>query len=103
MANRSLQIPQQRENLRLDGDVEGRRRLVREQQLRLACQGHRDHDALALAAGELVWIRVDRRLRLGDPDEAKEIDRARSPFAPRLLPVQPIALRDLPAHPCRPG
>ena len=50
----------QREDLRLRGDVERGRRLVGDQQRGLEHQRHRDHDALALAAGELVRIRRDR-------------------------------------------
>ena len=47
---------QQVEDLRLDRDVERRRRLVGDQQLRLAGERHRDHRALAHAARELVRI-----------------------------------------------
>jgi hypothetical protein len=38
------------ENLRLNGHVERRRRLVGDQKLRLVGERHRDHHALALAA-----------------------------------------------------
>jgi hypothetical protein len=41
---------QQIEDLRLDRHVERRRRLVREDELRVARQRHRDHHALTHAA-----------------------------------------------------
>ena len=49
-----LKVVEERQDLRLDGDVERRRRLVGDQQLRLVGERHRDHHALAHAAGELV-------------------------------------------------
>ena len=47
-------VLQQLEDLRLDGDIERGGRLVGDQELGIAGQRHRDHDALAHAAGELV-------------------------------------------------
>ena len=54
MPSRSLQLAEQVEDLRLDGDVERRGRLVGDQELGIAGERHGDHDALAHAAGELV-------------------------------------------------
>jgi hypothetical protein len=51
-----LQIQEQVQDLGLDGDVQGRDRLVGDDQFGLAGQGASDADALALAAGELVGI-----------------------------------------------
>jgi hypothetical protein len=51
-----LQSLQQPQHLGLDGHVERRGRLVRDQQLRVTGQGHGDHDPLLHAAGELVRI-----------------------------------------------
>ena len=53
-----LELLDQLENLRLNRDVERGRRLVGDEQLRLARQRHRNHHALAHAAGELVRIAV---------------------------------------------
>ena len=50
------------EDLRLDRHVEGRRRLVGDQQLRLQRERHRDHHALAHAARELMRVGVDALL-----------------------------------------
>ena len=53
---RGCSLSHQREDLRLDRDVERRRRLVGDQQQRIAGQRHGDHHALAHAAGQLVRI-----------------------------------------------
>ena len=50
------QAAQQLQNLRLDGGVERGGRLVRDQQIGISGERHRDHDALDLAAGEFVRI-----------------------------------------------
>ena len=62
-----LQVANQRENLLLGGDVERRGRLIRNQQLRLQHQRHRNHDALALAARQPVGIGCENALDLGQP------------------------------------
>ena len=72
----ALQAVEQLEDLRLDGHVERRRRLVGDQQLRVVDQPHRDHHALAHAAGELVRVAVDAAARLGDADQAEHLDGA---------------------------
>ena len=59
LAQRAHQL----EDLRLDRHVERGRRLVGDQQLRLAGQRHRDHHALAHAARELVRIVVEALAR----------------------------------------
>ena len=58
-----LQLAHQIEDLRLDGDVERGGRLVGDQELGIAGERHRDHHALAHAAGELVRIVVEALLR----------------------------------------
>ena len=79
MPSLALQLAQQVEDLRLDRHVERGRRLVGDQQLRLAGQRHGDHHALAHAAGELVRIVVDAALAAsGMPTQAEHLDRARS-------------------------
>src|SRR2546422_3905280 len=69
-----LQIGDQFENLLLDGDVERRRRFVRDQQFRLACNRYGDHHALLLAARQLEWIGVDLVLGLWNADLAQEFE-----------------------------
>ena len=69
---RSLHQPQ---DLRLRRDVERRRRLVGDQDVRVVDQRHRDHHALAHAAGELVRVVVDALLGTRDADLPEELDR----------------------------
>ena len=52
-------LADQRQDLRLRGDVERGGGLVGDEQARVEYQRHRDHDPLALPAGELMRIRRD--------------------------------------------
>ena len=67
---------QQRNDLRLDRHVECRRRLVGDDQARLAGERQRDHDALAHAAGELVRILIEALLGRRDAGLLQQPDRA---------------------------
>ena len=66
-----LQLHQKLEDLRLDGDVEGGGRFVRNQQLRTAGDGHGDHHALVHAARELMREREETLLRRRNADEVE--------------------------------
>ena len=66
-----LQVAQQPQDLGLHHHVERRRRLVGDEQLRVARERERDQDALALAARELV--RVVGRAPRGQPDELEQL------------------------------
>ena len=57
------QAADQAENLRLNGDVERRGGFVGDHQVRTGQQRHRDHQPLALAAGELVRILAQHLVR----------------------------------------
>ena len=57
----ALQVAQQIDDLRLDRHVQGRRRLVEHHEARIERHRARNGDALALAAGELVRIAIERR------------------------------------------
>ena len=70
------QVAEQVEDLGLDHDVESRRRLVGDDQARVAREGHRDHHALPLPAGELVGVRVGTAG--GESDPVEQVDRAAS-------------------------
>ena len=72
-----LQAPQQREDLRLDGDVERRGRLVGDQDLRVAGERDRDYDALAHAAGKLVRVAREAFRRIGDAELGEQVARPR--------------------------
>jgi len=53
------QLQNQIEDLRLDGDVEGRYRFIGDNKFRFGGDGAANGDALALAAGEFVGIFAD--------------------------------------------
>src|SRR2546427_11094634 len=96
--HRDVQLPLQVANLREDpvlhDHVEGRRRLVRDQELGVAREGHRDHRPLPHPPAELV--RVPGDAALVDPDAAEQLQR---PVAGLLLrhvrEVRQERLRDL--------
>ena len=74
---------EERDDLRLDGDVERRRGLVGHDQAGPGAKRQRDHYPLAHAAGELVRIMVDAILGAGDADLLQEIERALARLAAR--------------------
>ncbi len=90
-------LAQQVEDLGLHGDVQRGGRLVGHDQLRAQGQRHRDHDALLLAAGELVRVAVDA---LGGVRDAHRLQGAHRLGADLLAreprPVRAQALPDLP-------
>jgi hypothetical protein len=66
------EFPQKFEDLRLDGHVERRRRLVGDQEPRFARQRHRDERSLTHPAGQLVWVRRQPRARVRDADPVEQ-------------------------------
>ena len=80
-AEPSLQVLQQVEDLRLDGDVERGGRLVGDQQRGLAAKRHGDHHALAHAARQAVRIVVDP---LGGGRNAHQLEHLDGAFPGRL-------------------
>ena len=89
----------QRDDLRLHGDIERGGRLVGDDQFRLGADRKRDHDALAHAAGEFMWIGVDALFRRGDADLGQQIDGAFTRRRLRKAHVGPDRLDDLVADP----
>ena len=96
-ARLGLQLLQELEDLRLDGDIERGGRLVGDQHLGAQRQRHRDHHPLALPARELVRVVGGAPLRLPDADPVQQLDRARLRRAPGRRPVRRQRLGDLPA------
>ena len=92
-----LQVAHQVEDLRLDRHVQRRRRLVGDQQLRIARQRHRDHHPLAHAAGKLMRILAHPPLRRGNADQHQHLDRPLLGVARRQALVKLQRLADLPA------
>ncbi len=68
------QSPQQIQDLGLHGDVERGGGLVGDEQAGPVGDGHRDHDALPLAAGELERIAAGAGRRIGQPDMPEQFD-----------------------------
>ena len=93
----ALQVADQREDLLLRGDVEGRRRLIRDQEFWLQHQRHRDHDALALAARQPVRIGGKDPFDLGQPHLFHHLEDALAPGAGVEIGMGPQHLVDLAA------
>ena len=68
-----LQIPEEAQDLRLDGDVQGGGRLVGDEQPRAAGQRHGDHGPLPHAAAELIGILVHPLRGVGHADAAQHL------------------------------
>ena len=81
-----LNPAQQFQDLRLGSDVERRRRLVGDEEARVAGKRDRDHRALTEAAAQLERVLIDAPLGLRDADAAQRLDSA----APRLLPADRV-------------
>ena len=56
-ADIAFEVREQIKDLRLNGDIERGCRFIRNQKVRTIRQGHRNHDALTLPAGQLVRVR----------------------------------------------
>jgi hypothetical protein len=74
MAVLLLQADHEIEYLRLDGDVEGGGRFIRNQHLRVAREAHRDHGPLAHTAGELVRVLLRPPFGVSDTDVAQDLN-----------------------------
>ena len=77
--------------------VERRGRLVEHQQLGLAGERRRDHDALALAAGDLVGIAPRNPGRIGQAHLGQQVERPGARCGPTKAGAAAQHLLDLPA------
>ena len=91
------QIFQKIEDLRLDGDIEGRRGFIEQQQFRLGCERGRDHHALLHAARELMRISVHDLRRTRHAHIGEERRRTCEGFVAREAEMQHHRLGDLKA------
>ena len=80
----ALQVAQKVHDLGLHGDIKRGGRLIGNQQVGLAQKAHRDHDALAHAAGKLMRIQPDATTGVGDFHGVQHADT----FGKRLRPGQ---------------
>ena len=87
------------EDLGLDGHVERGGGLVGDEECGAAAQRHRDHRALAHAAGELMRVLLELALRLRDAHELEHLQRERTRLGAALLLVQHHRFGDLVPHP----
>ena len=96
-ADAALEVQHQLQDLRLDGDVKRRGRLVSDQEFWIAGERHGDHYALPHAAGKLMRIFAHAPRGLGDADQCQHFDRAR--FGSLLVEplMHPQRLADLAA------
>jgi len=96
-AARGAKLRHQVENLGLYRDVERRRRLVGDEQVGIAGHRHRDHHALAHAAGELVREILGAALGRGHAHARQRLDGAPLRVSPVCALVQHEHLGNLPA------
>ena len=73
--NLVLQIVEQIENLRLNGNVERRRRLVRDDKARLASKRHCNHNTLAHTTRQFMRVRRIYSFRHSDTNEVEHFNR----------------------------
>src|SRR5829696_8928246 len=78
-------VPHQVEDPRLDRHVEGGRRLVGNEDLRVTGEGDRDHHPLAHPARQLVRVLVHAALGGRDPHELEQLDRPRTRLPARQV------------------
>src|SRR5262249_49991828 len=94
-AELGLQLVEQFENLRLDGDVEGGGGLVGDEEVRIARQRHRDHHALAHTARKLVRVFLHAPLGIRNVHDLQHLDGLVPGVAAAQPLVQPDRLGDL--------
>ena len=97
-AELGLNFHHQLDDLGLDGDVQGRGRLVGDQKLGPTGERHGDHRPLPHAAGHLVWIVRVALIGVGDTHPFEHHERCLPGVRRRAHAVQGPGLRDLRAH-----
>ncbi len=92
---RPLQGGEKPQDLGLDGDIQGRGRLVGDDELRPAGERHGDHHPLALPAAQLVRVIPEPFLRPVDADILQQLCRERGNFRGRHGGVNAQGFGDL--------
>ena len=93
-----LQILEQIQNLSLPRDIERRRRLIGNHNVRMAGKRHGDHHALLLPAREFMSKRFDSSFWIVEPDARKPLQRPFSSLGLGNRFMQSHSLNDLLAH-----
>src|SRR5215472_4747291 len=92
------EVIENRQYLRLHSDVERRRGLVRDEQVRIGREHHRDHDPLTHAAGDLMRIERVDAARLADAHGLEHGERLLARLDAARTGMREIGLGDLVAH-----
>src|SRR5215207_1968148 len=90
-----LQPAHQVKDLCRDGDIQGSRGLVCDQQGRITRQRHGDHLTLAHPPRELVWIIIHPLIGAGDSDQPQKFNRHFARFFLRYILVEQNGLSNL--------
>ena len=90
-----LQVLEQFEDLRLNGDIKGRGRLIGNQEFRLVGKGHGDHHTLTLATGKFMRQGLKARRRVGNTDKFKQFKNTRTRLGTAQALVEQQHLADL--------
>ena len=90
-----MQLLEELEDLGLDRDVERGRRLIGDHEGGVHHEGHRDHDALTHAAGQLMRVFPRPRSGRGNSYYLEHLHGASPRLAARRLRVNPHDLGDL--------
>ena len=98
-AGSPLQAEHELQHVFLNSDVERRRRLIGNQEFRIARKRHGDHDPLSLSAGHLVRKAVDPANRIGNAHEIQQVQRTFTCTFSRHAAMLNDCLHDLVADP----
>ena len=93
-----FKLVQQIQNLRLNGDVQGRGRLIGNEQFGFARQGHGNHHPLTHATRELMGIVIDPLCGLGNIDQPQHVTGLGHGLLRCQAFVQPECLGNLLTH-----
>ena len=92
----AFQLCQKVQDLRLNGHVQRRCRFIRDQNVRLVGQRHRDHHPLRCPPDKLVRIGAQSAFRVANTDLVHQFDDSHTRRRPGKALMQLKALADLP-------
>ena len=98
-----LEPLEQADDARRDRDVQGRRRLIGDEDARFAGERHRDHRPLEHPARKLVWIRPGDPFRVGQAHVGEPGEHPTAGIVTGQAELRPDHLLDLATRRGRPG